>query len=201
MTSDSCLRSRKSAALLLPRRLEEVWCSQPSLNQVAVVLELSLLNAHSGDAGAGLQEVKQIGRLTKTVTSSGQVGKDKRCMTKHLQVTLSSKSAQKAKEGAGGRPLARQGAVPRSRSEGQSQVCSCPWCSCYLPCLRILLLQGSGSVLKGAGGGQKENRGGARDLVSLDEELLSTKVENYPNPLVGTGVVGDSVAESIQSAI
>lgn len=114
---------------------------------------LSTKAASGGAAAApGMKEVKQIGRLTKTVTSSGQV-------------SLSSKSSREAEavSPAAGRPgrgvdKPRAGPGMRSRSEG-----------------------GAGSsVLKGAAGGQKENRAGGRnrDIVdSLDEMLLNTEIE------------------------
>merc|ERR1712013_719296 len=89
----------------------------------------------------------QIGRLTKTVSSSGKV-------------SLSSKSGAAAS--VAGRPLAKAGALPRSRSEGG--------------------MGGSGSVLRRAGG-EKENRGMrnmdsmTREIDRLDQELLNTEVD------------------------
>merc|ERR1712037_990206 len=78
---------------------------------------------------------------------------------------MGSKSGNGAGGGAaaaGGRPAARSGAVPRSRSEGGAGV--------------------TGSVLRGAGG-EKENRGMrnmdgmVREIDRLDQELLSTEVD------------------------
>lgn len=110
-------------------------------------IELST-KTKASTAGAADDNTKtQIGRLTKTVSSSGKV-------------SLSSKSGAAAS--VAGRPPAKAGALPRSRSEGG--------------------MGGSGSVLRGAGG-EKENRGMrnmdgmTREIDRLDQELLNTEVD------------------------
>ena len=105
----------------------------------------------SGRAGTS-GHVTQIGRLTKTVSQSGQV-------------VLSSKSAAAAAGRGGVTSSGMRSAEPRSRStDARSQTAG-----------------GGGSVLRGAAGrGEKENmrrQASLRDIDSLDDELMTARVD------------------------
>ena len=108
-------------------------------------LSLSTKN-RSETTSRSAEKVTTIGRLTKTVSSSGQV-------------VLSSKSArsQAASEGGTGMRSGASGTRPRSSSAGAP----------------------SGSILRGASSrGEKENvRRGLRDIDSLDDELMTARVD------------------------
>jgi len=108
-------------------------------------LSLSTKN-RSETTSRSAEKVTTIGRLTKTVSSSGQV-------------VISSKSArsQAASEGGTGMRSGASGTRPRSSSAGAP----------------------SGSILRGASSrGEKENvRRGLRDIDSLDDELMTARVD------------------------
>jgi len=92
----------------------------------------------------------QIGRLTKTVSSSGKV-------------SLSSKSGNGAAAAAtGGRPAVRSGALPRSRSEGGAGATGS-------------VLRGAGGEKENRG--IRNLDGMVREIDRLDQELLSTEVD------------------------
>jgi len=93
----------------------------------------------------------QIGRLTKTVSSSGKV-------------SLSSKSGNGAATAAatGGRPAVRSGALPRSRSEGGAGATGS-------------VLRGAGGEKENRG--IRNLDGMVREIDRLDQELLSTEVD------------------------
>jgi len=91
----------------------------------------------------------QIGRLTKTVSSSGKV-------------SLSSKSGNGATAAAGGRPAVRSGALPRSRSEGGAGATGS-------------VLRGAGGEKENRG--IRNLDGMVREIDRLDQELLSTEVD------------------------
>jgi len=91
----------------------------------------------------------QIGRLTKTVSSSGKV-------------SLSSKSGNGATAGTGGRPAVRSGALPRSRSEGGAGATGS-------------VLRGAGGEKENRG--IRNLDGMVREIDRLDQELLSTEVD------------------------
>merc|ERR1719391_1685109 len=92
----------------------------------------------------------QIGRLTKTVSSSGKV-------------SLSSKSGNgTAVAEAGGRPAVRSGALPRSRSEGGAGATGS-------------VLRGAGGEKENRG--IRNLDGMVREIDRLDQELLTTEVD------------------------
>jgi len=92
----------------------------------------------------------QIGRLTKTVSSSGKV-------------SLSSKSGNgTAVAAAGGRPAVRSGALPRSRSEGGAGATGS-------------VLRGAGGEKENRG--IRNLDGMVREIDRLDQELLTTEVD------------------------
>lgn len=91
----------------------------------------------------------QIGRLTKTVSSSGKV-------------SLSSKSGNGTATAAGGRPAVRSGALPRSRSEGGAGATGS-------------VLRGAGGEKENRG--IRNLDGMVREIDRLDQELLSTEVD------------------------
>jgi len=93
----------------------------------------------------------QIGRLTKTVSSSGKV-------------SLSSKSGNGTAGGAAaaGRPAVRSGALPRSRSEGGAGATGS-------------VLRGAGGEKENRG--IRNLDGMVREIDRLDQELLSTEVD------------------------
>jgi len=89
----------------------------------------------------------QIGRLTKTVSSSGKV-------------SLSSKSGNGAAPA--GRPAVRSGALPRSRSEGGAGATGS-------------VLRGAGGEKENRG--IRNLDGMVREIDRLDQELLTTEVD------------------------
>jgi len=108
----------------------------------------------AGKKSPSMKEIKQIGRLTKTVTSSGQV-------------SLSSKSANSG--AAGMRSASNSQGQARSRSVGDK------------PGAVSSVLRGTTGVSKGD---QKENvrrsvGGLSRDIDRLDDELLNARVDPF----------------------
>merc|ERR1719450_2041113 len=93
-------------------------------------------------------KTQQIGRLTKTVSSSGKV-------------SLSSKSGNGA-GAAAGRPAMRSGALPRSRSEGGVGGTGS-------------VLRGAGGEKENRG--VRNMDGMVREIDRLDQELLATEVD------------------------
>jgi len=91
----------------------------------------------------------QIGRLTKTVSSSGKV-------------SLSSKSGNGTAAAVGGRPAVRSGALPRSRSEGGAGATGS-------------VLRGAGGEKENRG--IRNLDGMVREIDRLDQELLTTEVD------------------------
>jgi len=117
---------------------------------------LSTKTKPAGESGNTQPKLKEV----------KQIGRLTKTVNSSGQVSLSSKSSQNKMENtARGRPLVSKSATSsRSRSEGG--------------------VPSSSSVLRGAGGGQKENRvasrgaqGLSRDIDRLDEELLNTQVD------------------------
>jgi len=91
----------------------------------------------------------QIGRLTKTVSSSGKV-------------SLSSKSGNGTAAAVGSRPAVRSGALPRSRSEGGAGATGS-------------VLRGAGGEKENRG--IRNLDGMVREIDRLDQELLTTEVD------------------------
>jgi len=94
-------------------------------------------------------KTQQIGRLTKTVSSSGKV-------------SLSSKSGNGTAAAVGSRPAVRSGALPRSRSEGGAGATGS-------------VLRGAGGEKENRG--IRNLDGMVREIDRLDQELLTTEVD------------------------